>query len=410
MSPSIKTLSQHEQLNTSVGIDLLACRPSKKRFKERVEELSLSSSLEEKLIFTCTGITRTPKLLQGTILLSDLDEKELATEVLRYRHRFTECLFSSQKFKQAALSVVQNIYLFQNRKIFFCSTTQSGEQDRQRALLLFSSPPSLTTVPLALTLQHLLIARIWNRIITQCDAKDFDENPRLISLADIVEKLNTLRNCYVLLSLNLIKKLAREILKPLYLKSITYEDVIQIGSLGVARAAYRYHPTRGIRFSTYAGNWIRREIQKEALSSRLVKFSANILEGYSRAIKRDNIRMADKYSRIIATSNEAEEVNSDQSHVQQDFCSAIDQVPPHEAYERSQRTAFLQNVIDSTLSTKAGDIIRRRFGLPPYAGLEQSVLSISKTFNVTRSSIYQIEQSALRKLRGRLKELSESES
>jgi DNA-directed RNA polymerase sigma subunit (sigma70/sigma32) len=67
-----------------------------------------------------------------------------------------------------------------------------------------------------------------------------------------------------------------------------------------------------------------------------------------------------------------------------------------------QRRSLLLKAIDQNLSQKSGDIIKRRYGLPPYLGEEQSVVSISREYGVTRSSIYQLEQSALQKLQKHL--------
>lgn len=91
-------------------------------------------------------------------------------------------------------------------------------------------------------------------------------------LTNVVEKLNTLRNIYMLLTTNLVKKLTFRINK-LYSNSIATEDACQIGSFGVARAAYRYHPSVGVRFSTYASHWIKKEIQRQALEGRLIRIS-----------------------------------------------------------------------------------------------------------------------------------------
>ncbi|WP_228857221.1 sigma factor-like helix-turn-helix DNA-binding protein [Desulfomarina profundi] len=59
--------------------------------------------------------------------------------------------------------------------------------------------------------------------------------------------------------------------------------------------------------------------------------------------------------------------------------------------------AVLQ-AIDKTLNEKSGDILKRRYGLPPYQNREQSVMKISKIYGVTRGAIYQLEQTALKKL------------
>jgi Sigma-70 region 2 len=202
------------------------------------------------------------------LILSLNDERELATEVLCYRHLFTEQLLGSPKFRRAALTVIQNIYLFNNRKIFFGTTTASTENERQEALLLFSGAPCRTSLPLAKTFQHLIIARVWNRIISQSSTEVNDQH--FIALHDVVERLNTLRNIYMLLTAGLVRKLAATT-NTLYKESVTYEDAVQIGWVGIARAAYRYHQSCGVRFSTFAANWVYREIQRQALSGRLIR-------------------------------------------------------------------------------------------------------------------------------------------
>ncbi|POB12175.1 sigma-70 family RNA polymerase sigma factor [Sulfobacillus sp. hq2] len=41
---------------------------------------------------------------------------------------------------------------------------------------------------------------------------------------------------------------------------MTFEDLVQWGAIGLWEAIPRFDPTRGVRFSTYAAFWIRREI------------------------------------------------------------------------------------------------------------------------------------------------------
>lgn len=114
--------------------------------------------------------------------------------------------------------------------------------------------------------------------------------PSFLQLHSIVENLNTLRNIYVLFSSRLITKLAGSI-SSVYRQSLPYEDTVQVGSFGIARAAYRYHPSCGIRFSTYAAGWFYKEVQRQALSSRLVRISSNMVERYSQVNKRKCLQM-----------------------------------------------------------------------------------------------------------------------
>lgn len=393
----VKTKQAPDSTRTSPEIiDLLAAAPSTRPFAARVQALALSPVLEKKILLEDYQLSGKTSCHRKTTVLTVHDEKELATEVLRYRHLFTELLLCSPRFRQAVLTVIQNIYLFKNRRVFFGATGESVENERQEALLLFSSFPLRSSIPLAKTFQHAIIARVWSRIISQSTATECAEQ-HFLALQEVVEKLNTLRNIYVLLTMGLVKKLAVQT-NPLYKQSVTYEDAVQIGSIGVARAAYRYHPSSGVRFSTFAAHWVFREIQRQALDGRLIRISSNTVEGYSKANKEENFENLRKFSSIIEAATSVDE-NICGDYVTLTLSELSSQAPsPVGAVEATQLRHILLQAIDRVLSKKTADIIKRRFGLPPYQGGEQSILSISEVYQVTRSSIYQLEQSALKRL------------
>ncbi len=379
-------------------IDLLPTTPSSIPFEKRVKSLNLSAYLENKVLKQeglLPEITQTVR--KNDTQLTVADEREMATEVLLLRHRFTELVLHSRIFRQAALTIVQNIYLFQNRKIFFgTSSIASSEEERQEALILFSSNPSNTTIPLAKTFQHLVLARIWNRILNNAKVTDL-QTQHFLELHAIVEKLNTIRNIYMILTTRMIKTLVAKI-NDIYKESVTFEDAVQIGSFGVARAAYRYHQSSGVRFSTFAANWVFKEIQRQSLSGRLIRLSSNTVEQYTRALKTEDTEKLYKYTTRIqnATTAGEETFNSNPSELYFEFSQ--DSSSPARKVESSELKTSLLDAIDQLLSEKSGDIIRRRYGLPPYQDKEQSVISISEVYGVTRGSIYQLEQSALKTL------------
>ena len=144
---------QDRQIKSPEQIDLLATTPSSITFVERVEKLILSSRLERKVLQQEGSLPTPPHSIpKGSDQLTAGDEKELATEVLLLRHRFTELVLNSIQFRQAVLTIVQNIYLFRHRKIFFGTTSSiSSEEERQEALQLFSSNPAKTSISLAKT-------------------------------------------------------------------------------------------------------------------------------------------------------------------------------------------------------------------------------------------------------------------
>lgn len=372
-------------------VDLLPANKSEKSFRQRVSDLQLSKDLEQKIIACSEQHIDGPTDSQVHPTLTIAEEKELATEVLIYRHRFTEQVVEHRTFKQAALSVIQNIYLFKNRKIFFSSDSHSTEEERQEAILLLTNHAT-RSVPLRYTFQHLIISRIWQRIIGKQPVLD-DEEP-LKEIHFIVERLNTLRNIYVMLSTGLVRKLAAQI-SDIYKQSVSYEDAVQIGSFGIARAAYRYHPTMGVRFSTYASKWVFSEIQRQALRNRLVRISTNNIEQFSKALKSKDQDKINKYTEIL--KHRSCTLTSDDLH-QETAWSAEDQGSLSSVLERKQLRSVIEKTIDAVLSEKAADVIRRRYGFPPYETAPQSVIEISKYYDVSRGSIYQLESNALKKL------------
>ncbi|WP_228857220.1 hypothetical protein [Desulfomarina profundi] len=269
----------------TVSIDLLSTAPSSTSFPDRVRRLELSNELQDKILNQQIYSKTAGHLKTGYPLLTRKDEQELATEMLLYRYKFTETVYRSTLFRQAALTVIQNIYLFQNRKIFLKSSAATPELERQEALLLFSCPVKAKgELNLEKTFQHSILARIWNRI-TSNQQDNYSNRQEFINLQTIVEELNTLRNIYMILCQGLVRKLVTHI-NSIYRQSISFDDAIQIGEFGIARASYRYHIFSGVRFSTYASKWVFKEIQRQALGDVLLKFPQTLLSDTQKQLKK----------------------------------------------------------------------------------------------------------------------------
>lgn len=71
------------------------------------------------------------------------------------------------------------------------------------------------------------------------------------------------RNLMIARNMGLVGTIARGFLN----RGLDYDDLCQDGVFGLARAVERFDPGRGIRFSTYAGYWIRQAISR-AVSDR----------------------------------------------------------------------------------------------------------------------------------------------
>ncbi len=370
-------------------VDMLVTRSPVCSFFEQVQALGLSADLEQKCL-QADWVLHSGDLGCRALYLTRENEQELATEVLLKRHRFTCLVAENRFFRQAALTVIQNIYLCKERKIFFTAFAPSAEKERQAALHLFSQPTDKVSVPLEKTLQHLILARIWERVLYKADQKVLD-SAAFRQLNDVVLCLNTLRNIYMLLTTRLVAKITAGI-HATYRQSITREDAYQIGSFGVARAAYRYHPSFGVRFSTYASRWIFKEIQRQALDGRLIRVSATLIERIAKA-KRENNRQKEEEAAAILTKafvalGALED--SGKSYAPDD---------PVRFLEQKEMAERVCAAVDAVLSAKSADIIKRRYGIGQYQGGAQSILAISEVYGVTRGSIYQREKKALHRLR-----------
>lgn len=379
-------MTQH----TSNNIDLLLTSPSEHSFEERVKLLRLSSALEKKALLA-NRMTENSGFAMPR--LSEEDEKELSGEVLLQRHRFTELIFEDRTFRQAAISVVQNIYLFRDRRIFFSSGDVTGEAERQQALLLLTDF-SYSAPPLSKTFRHNIMARIWGRIVS-CGDEALLNNDTFTQLQQIVTNLNTIRNIYMVLTTGLVSKLTSHVNR-LYSQSVTIEDAHQIGAIGVARASYRYHYRTGRRFAAYASHWVKKEVQRQALDGRLIKISANLIEKISTAARSGDSDAEEKMNASLeqATSYllDHHAVAAISENTSEEFGNPVD------AVESENMHQLLEAAIEKVLSKKTGDVIRRRYGLSPYKGKEQSVIDIARTYGVSRGSIYQLETSGLKKL------------
>jgi RNA polymerase sigma factor (sigma-70 family) len=195
----------------------------------------------------------------------------------------------------------------------------------------------------------------------------------------------------MLLTTGLVRKLTTRI-NNLYQQSISREDAWQIGSFGVARAAYRYHPSFGGRFSTFASHWILREVQLQALSGRLVRIPVSLVERLSLTARNKQTEQEEHITQQLRTA-------TPYLIEEQIFTAPAVGEDPAERTERIELLEKVSGAIEAILSEKNADVLKRRYGIGEYRGSEQSVAEIAKLYGVTRGCIYQREKAAMAKLK-----------
>lgn len=164
-------------------------------------------------------------------------------------------------------------------------------------------------------------------------------------------------------------RLVAHIIKKYYTQSAEQEDLISIGTIGLIKAVDTFRPDRKIRLATYASRCVENEVLMYFRSRKKLQSEVSLSDTIDSDTAGNALCLMDV-------------VGSDDTMLS-DMADREEQIR-------------IRQLVDSCLTEREAEVIRRRYGLGGY--LPQTQRQVAAVFGISRSYVSRIEKRALRKL------------
>lgn len=209
-----------------------------------------------------------------------------------------------------------------------------------------------------------------------------------------------------------------------YGNRLDFEDLEQVGFIGLIKAAQKFDFQQGTAFSTYAVCWIKQSISREIMDNGYaIRIPVHMMERINKVVRLDNVYLGDGMSlqdRINEISKEldlSEEAVRECFVLKNNYLSYAslnapvgdeeetelgellpeDGVPSVEDIVADRALRESLEAVILTLREREQMVLRLRFGLDD--NRVRTLEEVGKEFSITRERVRQIEKKALRKLR-----------
>ncbi len=203
-------------------------------------------------------------------------------------------------------------------------------------------------------------------------------------------------------------------------QGLSLPDLIDEGNLGLIKAARRFDETRGFRFISYAGWWIRQSIlQALAEQSRIVRLPLNQV-GSLNKINKAYSKLEQQFEREPSAEELADILDLPIDKVSDTMKVSGRHVSMDAPFANGEESSLLDVLVNldspkadtglmneslskeidralSTLTERERDVVKLFFGIGLNHGL--TLEEIGDKFDLTRERVRQIKEKAIRRLR-----------